>query len=59
MVNEKAKLIVEKAYDAILVSLEKLEIDDDVGFLDRQVVLGSIIDSSAQLVSVDIGLAKK
>ena len=58
MVNEKAKVIVEKLYDAVLVSLENLEKNEEISALDRQVILGSAIDSFAQLVSVDIGLSK-
>ena len=59
MVNEKAKLVVEKLYDAVLASLEGLAKDTEYGILDKQVTIGSAIDSFAQLVSVDIGLAKK
>ena len=65
MVHEKANEVVEQLYDAILGSLaswrkdsEKDE-DQQISFLDKQVVIGSMIDAFSQLVSVDIGLAKK
>ena len=59
MVNVKAKLVVEQLYDAVLASLEGLAKDTEYGILDKQVAIGSAIDSFAQLVSVDIGLSKK
>ena len=64
MVSKKTEVIVEQLYDAFLVSLENLRKDGAkdaeslIDFLDRQVVLGALVDSFAQLVSVDIGLAK-
>ena len=65
MVHEKENEVVEQLYDAILGSLaswrkdsEKPE-DQQISFLDKQIVIGSMIDAFSQLVSVDIGLAKK